>query len=100
MQCETPMRSTSSPRAACACDRVSEIGFRDRTVAGNARFLIIHVGSPHIVGGLRACAHRANCQQRLGFFIEIHDPSIWTAPLRDQWRASFDDVSSPYFSLW
>jgi len=43
-------------------DRHSKKHFRAGNVARNARFLIVAVGSPDVVGRLRACRHRTNRQ--------------------------------------
>src|SRR5262245_5685040 len=67
-----------------ACDGTSEMRFRYRNVLRNARFLIVEIGSPDIASrALCARAYGANCKQRLGSFIKIHDPSVWTTPLCD-----------------
>src|SRR5262249_39121767 len=75
---------SSNVRVLRACNCISEMRFRDRNVARDTRFLIVEIESPDIESRrLCARAYRANCQERLGIFIEIHDPSVGTAPLCD-----------------
>src|SRR5262245_47322519 len=75
-------RYNSSVGLLRARDGISEMRFRNRNLARNARFLIVEVGSPDIAGrSLCARTYRADCQERLGFFIEIHDPGVWATPL-------------------
>src|SRR5262245_50560685 len=62
LQCETRLRISSSVRVLRTRDRDPKKYFGDGTIARNACFLIVAVGSPDVVGRLGACDHRANCQ--------------------------------------
>src|SRR5262249_32443279 len=83
LQCKRAVyRYNSSVGLLRARDGISKMRFRNRNFARNARFLIVEVGSPDIAGrSLCARTYGADCQQRLGFFIEIHDPGVWATPL-------------------
>jgi hypothetical protein len=83
-----------------ACDRVSKKHFGRYNVTRDAGLLIVAVESPDELGRLRACGDRTKCQERLGFFIEIYDPSMGAAPLCNHGGLRIIlSFCSPYFRL-